>query len=191
MAKDVHSHRGAGKAPATAGRKSTARRGTAPTGPSVEEENKASRAAVVETMARQGRILYSSASRRGRNKAGKTASFDSVAGDLEQQRRPRLEKKQYEAELARLQVELVKLQEWVKANGLKIVMLFEGRDAAGKGGAIKRITEALNPRVCRTVALGVPTDRERSQWYFQRYVPTCRRRARSWPSTAAGTTGPA
>lgn len=77
----------------------------------------------------------------------------------------------YEKELARLQIELVKLQEWVKAKGLKVVVLFEGRDAAGKGGTIKRITQSLNPRVCRVVALGTPTEREKTQWYFQRYVP--------------------
>jgi polyphosphate kinase 2 len=77
----------------------------------------------------------------------------------------------YEAELARLQVELVKLQEWIKDRGLKVVAVFEGRDAAGKGGVIKRITQSLNPRVCRVVALGTPTERERTQWYFQRYVP--------------------
>jgi len=76
----------------------------------------------------------------------------------------------YDEELARLQVELVKLQEWVKHKGLKVVVIFEGRDAAGKGGVIKRITEHLNPRVCRVVALGVPTEKEKSQWYFQRYV---------------------
>ena len=76
----------------------------------------------------------------------------------------------YEAELARLQIELVKLHEWVKAKKLKVVVLFEGRDAAGKGGVIKRITESLNPRICRVVALGTPTDREKSAWYFQRYV---------------------
>jgi polyphosphate kinase 2 len=76
----------------------------------------------------------------------------------------------YEAELAELQIELVKLQEWVKNNGLKVVVLFEGRDAAGKGGTIKRITEPLNPRICRVVALGTPTEREKQQWYFQRYV---------------------
>ncbi len=79
--------------------------------------------------------------------------------------------KLYEAELAKMQVELVKLQEWVKAKGLKIVIIFEGRDAAGKGGAIKRITESLNPRVARVVALPAPTEREKTQWYFQRYVP--------------------
>ena len=77
----------------------------------------------------------------------------------------------YERELRRLQVELVKLQEWIRHKGLRVVVLFEGRDAAGKGGAIKRITESLNPRICRVVALGTPTEREKSQWYFQRYVP--------------------
>ncbi|MGD0736184.1 MAG: polyphosphate kinase 2 [Terracidiphilus sp.] len=76
----------------------------------------------------------------------------------------------YERELRRLQVELVKLQEWVRQEKLRVVVLFEGRDAAGKGGAIKRITESLNPRICRIVALGTPTDREKTQWYFQRYV---------------------
>jgi len=77
----------------------------------------------------------------------------------------------YERELSRLQVELVKLQEWIRYSNLRVVVLFEGRDAAGKGGAIKRITESLNPRVCRVVALGTPTEREKTQWYFQRYVP--------------------
>jgi polyphosphate kinase len=82
----------------------------------------------------------------------------------------KLDRQFYEAELERLQVELVKWQYWVKQRGLRVVALFEGRDAAGKGGAIKRITETLNPRTCRVVALGTPTERERSQWYFQRYV---------------------
>jgi polyphosphate kinase len=76
----------------------------------------------------------------------------------------------YERELRKLQMELVKLQEWIRHEGLRVVVLFEGRDAAGKGGAIKRITESLNPRVCRVVALGTPTEREKTQWYFQRYV---------------------
>jgi len=76
----------------------------------------------------------------------------------------------YSKELPRLQVELVKLQEWVRIRGLKMVVIFEGRDAAGKGGVIKRITESLNPRVCRVVALPAPTEREKTQWYFQRYV---------------------
>jgi polyphosphate kinase 2 len=82
----------------------------------------------------------------------------------------KLGRKAYDAELARLQVELVKLQEWIKKEGLKVVVLFEGRDAAGKGGTIKRITESLNPRICRVVALGTPTEREKTQWYFQRYA---------------------
>src|SRR5947209_16052144 len=76
----------------------------------------------------------------------------------------------YEKELCRLQVELVKLQEWVRSRGLKVVCIFEGRDAAGKGGVIKRISECLNPRVCRVVALPTPTEKEKTQWYFQRYV---------------------
>ena len=82
----------------------------------------------------------------------------------------KLDKKFYEKELARLQVELVKLQEWVKQEGLKVVVIFEGRDAAGKGGVIKRITEKLNPRICRIAALPAPTEKEKTQWYFQRYV---------------------
>jgi len=76
----------------------------------------------------------------------------------------------YEAEMAKLQIELVKLQEWVKHSGLKVVVIFEGRDAAGKGGAIKRVIQSLNPRICRVAALATPTEREKTQWYFQRYV---------------------
>lgn len=82
----------------------------------------------------------------------------------------KLSKKFYEKELARLQVELVKMQYWVKHTGTRIVILFEGRDAAGKGGTIKRITDPLNPRGCRVVALGTPSNYEKTQWYFQRYV---------------------
>ncbi|MBU2898527.1 polyphosphate kinase 2 [Vibrio hepatarius] len=82
----------------------------------------------------------------------------------------KLNKKFYEKELSRLQIELVKLQEWVKQERLKVVVIFEGRDAAGKGGVIKRITEKLNPRVCRIAALPTPTEKEKTQWYFQRYV---------------------
>jgi polyphosphate kinase len=78
--------------------------------------------------------------------------------------------KDYEQELRRLQIELVKLQEWIRHKGLRVVVIFEGRDAAGKGGAIKRITDTLNPRICRVVALGTPTEKEKTQWYFQRYV---------------------
>lgn len=83
----------------------------------------------------------------------------------------KINKALYEKELRRLQIELVKLQEWVKSKGLKVVVIFEGRDAAGKGGVIKRITEPLNPRIAKVVALGTPTEREKTQWYFQRYVP--------------------
>ena len=79
-------------------------------------------------------------------------------------------KYKYVEELAHLQVELIKLQEWVRLRGAKVAVVFEGRDAAGKGGVIKRIAESLNPRVCRIAALATPTERERSQWYFQRYV---------------------
>lgn len=79
-------------------------------------------------------------------------------------------RREYFRELVRLQTELVKLQDWVQATGQRIVVLFEGRDAAGKGGVIKRITQRLNPRICRVAALPAPTDREKTQWYFQRYV---------------------
>nr|VDG62757.1 polyphosphate kinase 2 [Streptococcus thermophilus] len=83
---------------------------------------------------------------------------------------PKLSKKAYEKELLRLQAELVKLQQWVVATGARIVIVMEGRDAAGKGSAIKRITQYLNPRVCRIEALPTPTEREQTQWYFQRYI---------------------
>jgi polyphosphate kinase 2 len=84
---------------------------------------------------------------------------------------PKMSRKEFESELEKLQVELVKMQEWVKASGAKVCVIFEGRDAAGKGGIIKRITERTSPRVFRLVALGTPTDREKSQMYFQRYIP--------------------
>lgn len=103
-----------------------------------------------------------------KDKAPETSS--ALSGDVVN-KKGKIGTRFYEAELARLQVELVKLQEWVKAKGLKVVILFEGRDAAGKGGAIKRITETLNPRVARVAALPAPTEREKTQWYFQRYVP--------------------
>jgi len=82
-----------------------------------------------------------------------------------------MSRKEFEAELEKLQIELVKMQEWVKTTGAKICVVFEGRDAAGKGGIIKRITERTSPRVFRVVALGTPTEREKSQMYFQRYIP--------------------
>ena len=85
-------------------------------------------------------------------------------------KKPEIPDKVYEKELGKLQVELVKMQGWIKEKGLRVVVLFEGRDAAGKGGVIKRITETLNPRIVRVVALATPTEREKTQWYFQRYV---------------------
>ena len=86
-----------------------------------------------------------------------------------QKSRKRVKKSVYESELFRMQLELVKMQEWVKESGLKVVVIFEGRDAAGKGGVIKRITQHLSPRICRVAALPAPTEREKTQWYFQRY----------------------
>jgi polyphosphate kinase len=103
---------------------------------------------------------------KNKKKAKKKETPSTEPSDLQP-----MPKKEYEKALGVLQIELVKLQEWIKAKGLKVVVIFEGRDAAGKGGAIKRITECLNPRVCRVVALATPTEREKSQWYFQRYIP--------------------
>jgi polyphosphate kinase len=90
---------------------------------------------------------------------------------METHRKTTLDRHIYFKELLRLQSELVKMQDWVHHNGLKMVVLFEGRDSAGKGGAIKRVTQRANPRICRVVALPAPSDREKTQWYFQRYVP--------------------
>jgi len=101
--------------------------------------------------------------------AESSSVFDTVATAIAPKKR-KLGKKFYESELERLQVELVKLQSYVKTEGLKVVVLFEGRDAAGKGGVIKRITERLNPRICRVEALGTPTSEQKTQWWFQRYV---------------------
>ena len=95
-----------------------------------------------------------------------TAGSDDPAPE----QRKKIKAKDYERELARLQEELVRLQRWIRHKGLKVVVIFEGRDAAGKGGVIKRITERLNPRVARVVALGTPSDREKTEWWFQRYV---------------------
>ncbi len=105
-----------------------------------------------------------------------TDDFPAERGEAAARSKPhltkkgRLQRKWYEQELAHLQDELAKLQAWIVQEGLKVVVIFEGRDAAGKGGVIKRITERLNPRVVRTVALPTPTEREKTQWYFQRYV---------------------
>ncbi|MEO5337825.1 MAG: polyphosphate kinase 2 [Magnetospirillum sp. WYHS-4] len=107
-------------------------------------------------------------------KKGKKAKRRPESGDaqVDAAQGPRkISTKEYEKELAKLYVELIKLQEWIRVKGLRVVVVFEGRDAAGKGGTIKRITEPLNPRMCRVVALGTPTEREKTQWYFQRYVP--------------------
>ena len=91
--------------------------------------------------------------------------------DIEQTTDKKMKNKHYFNELVKLDIELVKLQEWVKTKKLRVVVIFEGRDAAGKGGVIKTISGCLNPRICRVVALGTPTEKEKTQWYFQRYVP--------------------
>jgi polyphosphate kinase 2 len=97
---------------------------------------------------------------------------DVIYSDIKPDRKKdKITKKEYEKQLNLLQVELVKLQRWIQTKGLKVVVLFEGRDAAGKGGVIKRITQSLNPRICKVVALGTPTEKEKTQWYFQRYIP--------------------
>ena len=108
----------------------------------------------------------------GKNGLGKVngRAAEKSVPELERNKSGRIKKSDYEAELERLQLELVKLQEYIKEEGLRVVVVFEGRDAAGKGGTIKRIQEAMNPRVVRTAALPAPSDREKTQWYFQRYV---------------------
>ncbi len=95
---------------------------------------------------------------------------ESLYHDIKAEKQEKLDNKEYLKKLLKLEIELVKLQEWVKANKLRVVVIFEGRDAAGKGGVIKTIAGCLNPRICRIVALGIPTEKEKSQWYFQRYV---------------------
>ena len=101
----------------------------------------------------------------------KTVDELTNAGELPWESLPKIKRKEFDKQLRPLHVELVKLQEWVKDSGAKVCVLFEGRDTAGKGGIIKRITERVSPRVFRVVALGVPTEREKSQMYFQRYIP--------------------
>jgi polyphosphate kinase 2 len=100
----------------------------------------------------------------------KIAEKAELYHDIEPEKKKEIKRKEYEKLLLKLEIELVKLQEWVKAKKLKVVVVFEGRDAAGKGGVIKTIAGCLNPRICRIVALGIPTEKEKSQWYFQRYV---------------------
>jgi polyphosphate kinase len=105
-------------------------------------------------------------------KKGKSVSKkDDLYHDIVQEKREKFDRKEFEKELLKLDIELIKLQEWVKAQKLKVVVVFEGRDAAGKGGVIKTISGCMNPRICRVVALGTPTEKEKTQWYFQRYVP--------------------
>jgi polyphosphate kinase 2 len=103
-----------------------------------------------------------------KTKKGINVVYSDIKRD---KKKNKLTKKEYEKQLNLLQVELVKLQRWIQTKGLKVVVLFEGRDAAGKGGVIKRITQSLNPRICKVVALGTPTEKEKTEWYFQRYVP--------------------
>jgi polyphosphate kinase 2 len=105
-----------------------------------------------------------------KEKKDKKGRAESVAAGATEAK-PKLSNKEFEQEMEKLQVELVKMQEWVKATGAKVCVLFEGRDTAGKGGVIKRISERVSPRVFRVVALPAPTEREKSQMYFQRYMP--------------------
>ena len=129
---------------------------------------KAPKAAKVDT-ARKAKA--SSTPKSGKTKPSKRKNAAAGEGRAVATAGPaRLTNRAYLMELARLQIELVKLQEWIKHEGLRVVVVFEGRDAAGKGGAIKRITESMSPRIARVVALPAPTERERTQWYFQRYV---------------------
>jgi polyphosphate kinase len=106
----------------------------------------------------------------GKSEKSKFNSKEDLYRDIEEEKKKKLDNDEYEELLRDLEIELVKLQEWVKANKLKVVIVFEGRDAAGKGGVIKTIAGCLNPRICRIVALGIPTEKEKTQWYFQRYV---------------------
>ena len=121
-------------------------------------------------------------------KTGKRHKSPAPAKPAARKSGRRFPKNVYERELIRLQGELVKLQEWIRAEGARLVIVFEGRDAAGKGSTIKRVTQYLNPRVARIAALPAPTERERSQWYFQRYIAHLPAPVKSSSSTARGTT---
>lgn len=123
-----------------------------------------------KSTARKSNTPKKNGSKKRKAKMAKSSSHGSYRYTSESEGSSKLPKPFYEKELAKLQVELVKMQYWVKHTGTRIVILFEGRDAAGKGGTIKRITDPLNPRGCRVVALGTPSDREKTEWYFQRYV---------------------
>jgi polyphosphate kinase 2 len=108
-----------------------------------------------------------------KTKEVKSKNFDKseLYHDIEQLKDKKMKNKHFTKELEKLDIELIKLQEWIKAKKLKVVVIFEGRDAAGKGGVIKTISGCMNPRICKVVALGTPTEKEKTQWYFQRYVP--------------------
>ncbi len=121
-------------------------------------------------MGKQDKLDRKHAKARDKAKDKAKDSGKVIAKPKDDDRVVRMPKTLYEAELYRLQAELVQMQEWVRSEGVRIVIVFEGRDAAGKGSTIKRVTEYLNPRVARIVALPTPTDRQRTQWYFQRYV---------------------
>lgn len=108
-------------------------------------------------------------SKKKKNKSGKEEK-KIVYSDIKPEKKKKIAKQNYDKNLRLLQIELVKLQKWINNKKLKVVVIFEGRDAAGKGGVIKRITQSLNPRICRVVALTTPTEKEKTQWYFQRYV---------------------
>jgi polyphosphate kinase 2 len=109
-------------------------------------------------------------SKETKHKKEKVVEKSDLYYDIVPEKKVKLQLKEYEKLLMKLEIELVKLQEWVRTNKLKVVVVFEGRDAAGKGGVIKTIAGCMNPRICRIVALGIPTEKEKSQWYFQRYA---------------------
>ena len=127
------------------------------------------RSAEENAMAKKGKADKAKGKKKVAPPAGDQSHF-VPPGNHEGERGQKIGNRLYEAELFRMQSELVKLQEWVRATGARVVVVFEGRDAAGKGGTIKRITEYLSPRVARIAALPAPTERERSEWYFQRYI---------------------
>jgi polyphosphate kinase len=118
-------------------------------------------------------LIFNIMAEKKKSKVVRKEKFDKedLYHDIEEEIHKKLKNKNYLKELRKLEIELVKLQEWIKARKLRVVVIFEGRDAAGKGGVIKTISGCLNPRICRVVALGTPTEKEKTQWYFQRYVP--------------------
>ena len=133
-------------------------------------EKAASKSKKDATKRDKGKFKKSDVLSTGPDESSDHDSANITHDDLHKQPREELSKKHYEKELKKLYLELIKLQEWVSTTKARVVVIFEGRDAAGKGGVIKRITEPLNPRVCRIAALGTPSPKEKTQWYFQRYV---------------------